>query len=82
MILLSPLSKLGSVHIQSCKCFKDITDMQEFLKSITRKWDSFSICPEAFELSIFTNVQRLSDEWHELYVYPYTLDTRMKEEKP
>lgn len=77
MILLSPLSKLGSVHIQSCKYFETVLDMTEFLKSITSRWDSFSVCPEAFELSI-AGIQRFSDEWHSLHVYPFTLNTRMK----
>jgi len=80
MILLTPLSKLGSIHIQSCKCFETVSDMSEFLKSITRKWDSFSVSPEAYELSAYTGIKRFSVEWHELYVYPYTLNTRMKED--
>lgn len=81
MILLCPITKMGSVHIQSCKCFETIADMVEFLCSVTVKWDRFSICPEAYELSTRTGIKRFTDEWHKEYVYPYTLNSRTREKK-
>ena len=78
MILLSPTQRAGSVHIQSCKVFESIKDMVEYLESITSKWDNFSVCPIAYELSTASGIKLFSDEWHRQYVYPYTYNSRMK----
>jgi hypothetical protein len=78
MILLASVSNMGSVHIQSCKVFETVADMITFLNSITARWHNFSLCPVAYELSVYSGVSKFSDEWHKEWVYPHTYNTRSK----
>lgn len=78
MILLAPISKLGSVHIQSCKVFNSLIGMKEFLLSIDSKWNAFSICPEAYSLEL-DGITKHSDDWHRTFVYPFTYNSRHRE---
>lgn len=77
MILLSPSSRAGLIHIQSCKVFKNPTDMIDFLTNVSGIYNKFSIAPIAYLLNENTgHIELCSDEWHRYYVYPYTFNTR------
>jgi hypothetical protein len=77
MFLLSPMSKLGSIHIQSCRVFKTVDDIQVFLSAITRQWDQFSIAPEVYDLN-GSKPEPCSEEFHRQLIYPYTHASRHK----
>ena len=77
MLLLAPISGFGT-NMQKCKAFNTIEDVQEFLASITSKWDTFSVCPELYDVTAGCNVKKMGEDFHRLYVYPYTLNSRSK----
>ena len=76
MLLLSPMSKLGSIHIQSCVGFETIEEIQQFLVGINRRLDLFAICPEVYGIVPGCKIEKMDEEYHRLYVYPYTFMSR------
>lgn len=78
MYLLSPMSKLGYIHIQSCKVFDTLEDIQLFLSSINRQWDKFSIAPEVYRMNPISGIVPMPDDFHREQIYPYTYCSRNK----
>lgn len=80
MYILSPFTTRGNIHIGSCKVFKTIPEVQDFLSTITNKWDHFALCPEVYSIGVGKIIKE-SDEFHREYIYPHTLTSRSKKEQ-
>jgi hypothetical protein len=67
----------GMVHINTAIPFSNIKDLQEYLETITSKWDKFSTCPSVFYLE-HKIVRELSPQEYKEFIYPHTYNTRSK----
>jgi hypothetical protein len=79
--LLTPNPTMGSVHIQSCRYFDSIPEIQSFLESVTDQWSSFSMIPAVYVLEAGKKVVPLDDQIVMNEIWPLTYRARKREVK-
>lgn len=77
--ILTPGISLGTINLSKCKYFQTVEDIQEFLKSIDRKWGDFVMCPEVYQIFDNGDIKKIDDSYfYKQYIYPYTYHSRSR----
>jgi hypothetical protein len=73
------LMSSGTQSIYNALVLNTLEDVQTHLKSVTTKWDRYSICPMVFYLRPDQNPEEFTYTEYNEFIYPYTYNTRSKQ---
>jgi hypothetical protein len=79
MYILSGLTSMGKLHINSALVFTTIEEIQYYLGTITNQWDRLALCPEVFIIA-GNKILPISPEDHRTLIYPHTYTSRNRKE--